>query len=126
MLSLLSIAAGGALGAVSRHGVNVAVSYWMAQPFPYGTLSVNILGSFLMGALIALFANVYNHAMEVKLFLTVGFLGGFTTFSTFSLDAMTLLERGDILAFGAYITASVVLSILAIFVGSFLIWKVVA
>ena len=117
MNMILAIAAGGAIGAVLRHYVGILAISLTGMTFPWGTLSVNILGSFLMGALITYFANAWNPAPEIRGFLTVGLLGAFTTFSTFSLDAVTLYERGALMASMGYILASVVLSIGALFAG---------
>jgi len=124
--SLLAIAGGGALGALCRHGVNLGVTHLAKAPFPFGTLSANVIGSFVMGLLIAYFARFGNPPQEIRLFLTVGFLGAFTTFSTFSLDSMTLYMRGDIGAFSLYVAGSVILSLAAIAAGSALIWKVIS
>jgi CrcB protein len=120
MLSVLSIAAGGALGAVTRHFVNVgAASFGVA--FPWGTLIVNVAGSFVMGLAIGLFAHLWQPPQEVRSFLTVGFLGGLTTFSTFSLDAVTLYERGEVAMSALYIAASVIISIAGLFAGLYLV-----
>lgn len=120
MLSVLSIAAGGALGAVFRHFVNVgAASFGVA--FPWGTLIVNVAGSFVMGLAIGLFAHLWQPPQEVRSFLTVGFLGGLTTFSTFSLDAVTLYERGEVAMSALYIAASVIISIAGLFAGLYLV-----
>lgn len=116
-----AIAFGGALGAVLRHSVNVAAAHLFGTGFPWGTLSVNVAGSFLMGALIAVFAHFWQPPQEMRLFLITGFLGAFTTFSTFSLDASVLWERGALLAAGGYVIASVVLSIAALFAAMILV-----
>ena len=122
---LLSIGAGGALGAISRYSVSAtSAQVWGAQ-FPYGTLIVNVLGSFVMGVLVALFAHYWSPPAEIKAFLIVGFLGAFTTFSAFSLDSITLLERGDYFNAALYISASVLLSIAALFTGLFIIRQIV-
>lgn len=120
MLSVLSIAAGGALGAVTRHFVNVGVMS-SGIAFPWGTLIVNVTGSFLMGLMIGLFAHLWQPPQEVRSFLTVGFLGGLTTFSAFSLDAVTLYERGEVAMSALYIAASVIISIAGLFAGLYLV-----
>lgn len=117
MGTIWAIAAGGALGAVMRHFVNNAVMHQVTSGFPYGILSINIIGSLLMGVMVGVFAHVWNPAAEIRAFLTVGMLGAFTTFSTFSLDVVTLYERGAIMAAAAYITASVILSVAGLFAG---------
>lgn len=124
MIMILAIASGGAIGAVLRHFVGMLSLKVMGAGFPYGTLSVNVLGSFLMGALIAYLAHHWSPPQEMRAFLTVGFLGAFTTFSTFSLDAITLWERGDTWSALFYVLASVVLSIMALFAGLFIIRQI--
>ena len=120
MNMVLSIAAGGALGSVLRHYVGKASLLILGAGFPYGTLLVNVLGSFAMGILVGLFANTMNPSQEMRAFLTVGLLGGFTTFSSFSLDVVTLYERGEMLSAAVYIVLSLVLSLAGIFAGLFL------
>lgn len=107
---------GAGLGAVARHGMNRAGLALLGPGFPWWTLGVNVLGSFLIGLLAGLFAG-WETGHNARLFLTTGFLGGFTTFSAFSLDALTLWERGAILQAGLYVTGSVILSLLAAAVG---------
>lgn len=121
MITVLSIAAGGAIGAVSRHFVNVASAGAFGLGFPWGTMIVNIAGSFVMGLLIGLFAQADHVTQDVRAFLTIGFLGAFTTFSTFSLDAVALYERGEMGLSAAYIIGSVVLSIAGLFAGLMLV-----
>ena len=105
MTSLLYIAGGGAIGAVARYLMMVAIPTAM---FPLGTITVNILGSFILGALIEFSALKYTLTTDMRLFLVVGVLGAFTTFSTFSLDAITLIERGDFKPAFIYIVCSVI------------------
>ena len=115
ILTVLQVALGGALGASGRYLTGVAMTALMGRSFPWGTLTVNILGSFLMGVLVVVMANF--SATRLAPFLTIGFLGGFTTFSSFSLDVATLYERGDLaLAFG-YVAVSVLVSVAALFAG---------
>lgn len=117
MKMILAIAAGGALGAVARHYVSVLAAVWFGHGFPIGTLTVNIVGSFAMGVLIETMALVWSTSGELRAFLTVGVLGAFTTFSTFSLDVATLAQRGEALSAALYIVFSVSLSIGALFGG---------
>ena len=124
--TIAAIGAGGAIGAILRHGVNVGAVQLFGHGFPAGTLIVNILGSFLMGAFIALFAQSIQPSAELKMFLTTGMLGAFTTFSTFSLDFVTLMERGDMALAGGYALISVICSILALMIGMVLIRMVVS
>ncbi len=125
MYIVLAIAAGGAIGAVLRHLVGLLTSQLAQTEFPWGTLSVNVIGSFIMGALVTYFALIWTPSQEVRAFLTVGVLGGFTTFSTFSLDVMTLWERGASMAAMGYIMASIMLSIFALMAGMMIIRQVV-
>lgn len=121
MVSLLYIASGGALGAVARYLLMVATP---SSSFPMGTLYVNILGSFILGAIIELSAIKYTLTYDMRLFLVVGVLGSFTTFSTFSLDTITLMEKGDISPAFIYIFLSVLGSLGAFFVGLWLVRRV--
>jgi CrcB protein len=115
LTSLLQVALGGAIGASLRYLAGVGAVRLMGQGFPWGTLFVNLLGSLAMGALVVLLAQ--KDATRLAPLLLTGLLGGFTTFSAFSLDAVTLYERGQIGAAASYVTASVVLSIAALFAG---------
>jgi CrcB protein len=108
---LLAVAAGGALGSVARYLVGIGSARLFGLGFPWGTLIINIAGSFLIGAFVELFALKWELPQEARVFLTVGICGGFTTFSTFSLDAYVLMERGEWWLVAAYIAGSVVLSI---------------
>lgn len=115
--TIAAIASGGAIGALARHGVNVTSAQLWGTDFPWGTLIVNILGSFIMGLLIVKFAHMDSVSQETRAFFTTGFLGAFTTFSTFSLDFATLWQRDETLIAMGYMLASVILSILALFAG---------
>lgn len=126
IISFMAVASGGALGAMSRYGVGLLAVRVAGHGFPFATLSVNILGSFLMGVLIAVFASLWQPEQAIKLFLITGFLGAFTTFSAFSLDAVSLYERGEITAAALYITASVILSIAALFAGLFIVRTIIS
>lgn len=95
MSQLLIIAAGGALGAVMRFMVSNAVYSVAGRDFPYGTLAVNVVGSLLMGALYVLLVERLTDAIEWRAFLLIGVLGAFTTFSTFSMETVALLEGGE-------------------------------
>jgi CrcB protein len=108
---ILAVAAGGALGAVVRYLVAIGSGRAFGTDFPWGTLIINVTGSFLIGAFAALFAAKWNLPQSARLFLTVGICGGYTTFSTFSLDAWVLIERGQTWASATYMIASVVLSV---------------
>jgi CrcB protein len=123
MKTIVAIALGGALGSVVRHFMNNGISTLAKGLFPWGIMGINILGCFIMGFLVAIFAGIWNPPQEVRAFLTVGFLGGFTTFSAFSLDTMSLWTSGHTQDAIAYVLGSVVLSIAAVFLGSFVVWK---
>jgi CrcB protein len=111
--NLLAIAAGGALGALGRYGVMNLVGALVGRVFPWGTLAVNLLGSLLLGVLFVLV--VQNEAVrrEWESVLTVGFLGAFTTFSTFSLETIVMLQSGRVLAAAAYVGTSVLVCVAA-------------
>lgn len=126
MKLVLAIALGGALGAVGRHYVAGQVARLAGGGFPWGTMTVNVLGSFVMGALIAAMAFRWSLGQEWRAFLTVGVLGAFTTFSTFSLDVALLVERNDLAAAAAYIVGSVALSIAGLFAGLALLRQLLA
>jgi CrcB protein len=116
MTAFLLVFLGAGLGGVARHGVNLGCARWCGVDFPWGTLAVNVIGSFAMGALVGWLAFKAGEgwSQNARLFLATGVLGGFTTFSAFSLDVMLLWERGEALAAATYVGASVVLSILAL------------
>ena len=120
-MGALLVFVGGGLGAVLRHGVNrLAFAIWGAG-FPAWTMIVNVVGSLVMGLLVGLFAAHPGITQPMRLFLTTGLLGGFTTFSAFSLDALTLYERGQVGLALFYVAASVLLSLGAIAAGFFLV-----
>ncbi|MCO6390696.1 fluoride efflux transporter CrcB [Aliihoeflea aestuarii] len=120
MTHLLIVAAGGALGAGLRHLVNLAALRWFGPGFPWGTLFVNIAGCLAMGVFVEMLARRFGASAELRLFIATGFLGGFTTFSAFSLDFALLYERGALLQAGIYVAGSVGLSIAAVFTGMWL------
>lgn len=117
MPMILWVAAGGALGSAARYLVNVAAGRLLGPEFPWGTLTVNVAGSFVMGLLITLMALKMQVSQEVRAFLTTGILGGFTTFSAFSLDFAALVERREAGLAALYAIVSVGLSLAAIFAG---------
>jgi CrcB protein len=120
MAMILWIAAGGAIGSSLRHFVNVSAGRAFGADFPWGTVIVNVLGSFAMGVLISVMALRWSASQDMRAFLTVGILGGFTTFSAFSLDFAVLVERRAIDLALYYAAASVLLSLVAIFAGLWL------
>ena len=126
MMHLLYVAAGGAIGAGSRHLVGLVTLRLFGPSFPWGTLAVNIVGCFLMGVLIEVLALKVSAPAGVRLFLATGVLGGFTTFSAFSLDVAILVERKQALYAGLYVAASVGLSIAALFLAMFVIRSLIS
>lgn len=118
MQAVLLVGAGGAIGAMARYGVSVAIGRLLPMSFPLATLSVNVLGSLLMGVLIGVLARTLPPmAPEIRLFAAVGVLGGFTTFSSFSLDTVTLLERGALAQALLYVGLSVVVCLAGLYLG---------
>ncbi|MGQ0485146.1 MAG: fluoride efflux transporter CrcB [Hyphomicrobiales bacterium] len=114
---VLWVAAGGAIGAAARYGVNVWSGRLLGEAFPWHTLIVNVAGCFVMGLLVEAMALRFNVGHEMRAFLTTGIFGGFTTFSAFSFDFAVLVERKAFAAAGAYAAGSVFLSLAAIFAG---------
>ncbi len=106
---------GSGLGGMARHAVGLGALRWLGPGFPFGTLAINIVGSALMGLVVALFATLDLGHQDARLFLTTGIIGGFTTFSTFSLDAAAMWQRGEHIAAVAYVLASVLISLAALF-----------
>ncbi len=123
MFLALIVFVGAGIGGVLRHLVNLSAARWLGIDFPWGTLAVNIVGSFVMGVLAGYFAFRAGQPgmQEWRLFLTTGVLGGFTTFSAFSLDLALLYERGALGTTAVYGLASVVISVSALFLGLFLV-----
>lgn len=117
MLQVIAIALGGAFGALSRYFVVGLVTDWLGKDFPFGTLLVNALGSFLIGILYVVVVLKMHVSPELKSILVVGFLGAFTTFSTFSLEAFNFISQGLLLSAVTYILSSVILCILAVWAG---------
>lgn len=112
---------GAGLGGALRQGVNLATLRLFGAAFPYGTITVNVVGSLVMGLLAGWFAQKADPGQAWRLFLTTGVLGGFTTFSTFSLDTFFLWERGQIAVAFLYVLASLVLGLIGLFLGLFLV-----
>ncbi len=117
----MAIAVGGAIGAVARHYASGQVMRLVGMGFPFGTLLVNVVGSFAMGALVEVMALRWSVGPELRGFLTVGVLGAFTTFSTFSLDFVVLTERGQLGLAVLYAVVSVALSVAGLFAGMHLL-----
>lgn len=118
MQAFLVVGLGGALGAMGRYGVGLWVGRNWQGGFPMGTFAVNVIGSLFMGLFIGwLVRTTPDWQASARLFMAVGVLGGFTTFSAFSLDVVTLLERGQMITAVLYGVASLALPVLALFAG---------
>lgn len=117
MRPYLLVFLGGGIGTVLRHNVNVRFSRWFGASFPFHTLFENISGSLVMGLLAGYFGFPGDTSQDLRLFLTTGIIGGYTTFSAFSLDAMLLWERGEWGLAGVYVIASVAASLLGLVLG---------
>ena len=120
-MGYLLVFLGGGLGAALRQGVNLASASLLGTRFPYATLFANVSGSFVMGLIAGYFAFKDGGSQHWKLFLTTGVLGGYTTFSTFSLEAVVLYERSELGLAALYVIASVVLAIGGLFAGLLLV-----
>ena len=118
MQAYLLVGLGGGVGAMMRYGFGLSVGRFHSGPFPLGTFGVNIIGSLLMGLLVGILAKTTpGWQPEARLLLATGLLGGFTTFSSFSLDIVTLIERGQLITASFYAVASMIIAVLALFVG---------
>jgi CrcB protein len=126
MKMLLAVALGGAFGSVARYVLAARIAAWLGSGFPWGIFGVNVLGGFVMGALVEVMALRWSLSPEWRAFLTVGILGGFTTFSSFSLDTVLLMQRGDYMLAGLYVVGSVALSVGALFGAMMLVRTVLA
>lgn len=124
--TLLAVAAGGAIGAVGRYLVVSLAGTVFGLGFPYGTIIVNVVGSFMLGVLVEAGALVWSPSPELRAMLVVGVLGAFTTFSTFSLDVVVLFERKAYVPAAIYLAVSVVASIAALVVAMRLMRMVLA
>ncbi len=113
----IAIAVGGSLGAVSRYWVSATTYQWLGQGFPYGTLIVNLLGSVVMGFLSVLLGHRFHISDEIRIGLLAGFLGAFTTFSTFALDTLHLAGNDAIVKAAVYILSSLLFCILGAWAG---------
>ncbi len=121
MTAVLSVALGGAVGSVARYLMVAQLTRWLGFGFPWGTLAVNVLGGLLIGALAETMALKWSVSSETRAFLVTGILGGFTTFSAFSLEVVALAQRGAHASALAYVAASVALSVAAVVAGLMLV-----
>lgn len=120
MKLLIYAMTGGALGAGTRHLVNIGMGRWLGAGFPWWTFTINVSGCFLMGVLIEVLALRFNSSNDLRTFLATGILGGYTTFSAFSLDVVTLMGRGEQGAAAFYVIGSVALALVAVYAGLWL------
>ncbi len=119
---ILFVAAGGAAGSVARYLMMSLVGYFTQPGFPYATLAVNVIGGFILGCIIEILALSWSPGPEVRALVVIGVLGGFTTFSTFSMDLFYLFERSQYSAAGLYVAASVILSVIGLALG-IMLWR---
>jgi len=118
MMNFLLVAVGGGLGSVLRYGAGLAAARWLGTAFPFGTLFVNVTGSFAMGVLVEFLARRYGGAdAQLRLLLATGVLGGYTTFSSFSLDFAALADRGELTTAFLYLAVTILVGIGALFAG---------
>ena len=118
LLAFLYVGIGGAFGSMGRYAMMSLIGHYNSSDFPFATLLVNVLGGFLMGALVEAIATLLPaKGHDLHLLLAVGVLGGFTTFSAFSLDVVTLIDRGLLAQAAVYVIASVAVSVLALMAG---------
>jgi CrcB protein len=121
MQLVFAIAAGGALGAVARHYTTLLMGKALGLGgFPFGTMTANIVGSFLIGLLVTALSFKFEASQELRGFLVVGFLGGFTTFSSYSLETVLLFERGNWIAGASYSLGSLLIGVIALLFGMWL------
>lgn len=116
-MNFLLVFVGAGLGGMLRHAINLLSLRWFGPNFPFGTLLINITGSAIMGLVVGYLATRDMPSTELRLFVATGILGGYTTFSTFSLDTISLWERGEIAASLAYVVGSLVLSFAGLWLG---------
>lgn len=117
MHPLLAIFLGGGLGSVARYQIGVSLARWLGVGFPFGTLAVNLIGGFVMGLFTEWLLARLGGSLLLRQFFAIGVLGGFTTFSSFTLDVAVLWERGDHVLAAGYVAVSVIGSIAALFAG---------
>ncbi|OSP53649.1 fluoride efflux transporter CrcB [Pseudoruegeria sp. SK021] len=114
---ILLTAIGGAFGSVGRYLVGLYTNKLWGDGFPWGTIAVNIVGSFLIGLAVEAISRTFSNSAEVRVLIITGFLGGFTTFSSFSLETMEMLERGEVVHAGYYLGSTLVFGLIAVFCG---------
>ena len=115
----IAVVVGGAIGAAARYLIMVAVGHWFGPGFPLATVVINIIGAFLLGSFVQISALIWSPSPELRIFITVGILGSFTTFSALALDFYILWGRGEVIEATGYIAVSVIFGIVAFFAGIF-------
>lgn len=115
--NILLIGLGGAIGSVLRYLCSIAISKYFSSAFPWPTLAVNVLGCFLIGIFLALFGREHENQVDMRMLFMTGFCGGYTTFSAFALENLQLLQQGQLNLSVIYMIASIVLGLLAVWVG---------
>jgi CrcB protein len=126
VLGYLVVFLGAGVGGAIRHGMNIWVARWLGSHFPYHTFIINVLGSLVMGLIAGWFAERIQEASHMRLFLTTGILGGFTTFSAFSLDAVLLWERQEPVLAALYVGGSVVGALVGLVLGLWIVRSALA
>lgn len=116
-MNFLLVFVGAGLGGMLRHAINMLSLRWLGPNFPWGTFIINITGSIAMGLVVGFLAHRNVPGTELRLFVATGILGGYTTFSTFSLDTISLWERGEIATAAAYVLGSLLLSFVGLWFG---------
>ena len=113
----IAVVIGGALGAVARYLMMIGVGHWFGHGFPLATVLINIIGAFLLGSFVQISALFWSPSPELRIFITVGVLGSFTTFSTLALDVYMLWGRGEVIEATGYVAVSIIFGIVAFFTG---------
>ena len=113
----IAVAVGGALGAVARYLIMIGVGHWVGHGFPFATVLINIIGAFLLGCFVQISTVFWSPSAELRIFITVGILGSFTTFSALALDVYMLWERGQVIEATGYVVISIIFGIIAFFTG---------
>ena len=113
----IAVVIGGALGAVARYLMMIGVGHWFGHGFPFSTVLINVIGAFLLGSFVQISALFWSPSPELRIFITVGVLGSFTTFSTLAFDVYMLWGRGEVIEATGYVLVSIIFGIAAFFTG---------
>lgn len=120
VLTVFAVAAGGALGALARYSVGAAALRFLGAGFPYGTLAVNVTGAFILGLTMGWISHSGHLTPDLQKFWIIGFLGAFTTFSAFTMETLTMLQRQEYMLFALYTGGSVILALVALAAGLYM------